>query len=69
MSSQWLTAFLEAGGDALVVTLPTHVKNAKNTKSIRPQPEKLNFGNSGNFGTITNENEKVVYLKNYHRKK
>jgi len=51
MSTRWLSAFLEAGGDAPVVTLPLHAKTAKIAKTISYESVSPIFGYSGNFGT------------------
>ena len=44
MSSRWLAAFLEAGGDAPVVTLPPRAGNAKIAKN---KPAKVRSGTDG----------------------
>jgi|GEM_PF-6917396 len=49
--TRWLAAFLEAGGDAYVVTRPTHAENAKIATIVQYEPTAPHFSNNGDFGS------------------
>lgn len=62
--NQWLNAFIEAGGDTHIVTIPTSAKNAKIANTPEISAQNAYSGNYGKFGIHTehtNNKDKTLY--------